>query len=105
MATDINIDDLLRQDEEALKAKRKRLRAFAGALEESRSASQKTTAAAVELLDSGDLSRAELATVFQLTKGERATLIPAATRRGSAHAPVESSDGVADSEDGARDQN
>jgi len=84
MSTDRNIDDLLKEDEARLKAKRKRLSAFGKALEEVRTAGAKASETAAELLDAGDLNRADLARVFDLSKGERATLIPAAPKRPAA---------------------
>lgn len=96
MSTERNIDDLLKEDEARLKAKRKRLADFGKKLEDARSAQEKVTEAAAEILDAGDLSRAELAKVFELTKGERSTLVPAAPKRAAAAsatpAPVEAAD-------------
>lgn len=94
MSTDRNIDDLLKEDEARLKAKRKRLSTFGKALEEVRTAGAKASETAAELLDAGDLNRADLARVFDLSKGERTTLIPAAPKRpaaaSGADAPVQS---------------
>ena len=92
MAVELNIGELLKEDEEALKAKRKRLRSFTTALTEVRTANDKAERAAQELLESGDLTRPELARVFQLSKGERSTLIPTAHRRRSAQPSNEVSD-------------
>lgn len=105
MSTERNIDDLLKEDEARLKAKRKRLSAFGKALEEVRSASTRASETAAELLDAGDLSRADLAKVFDLGKGERATLIPAAPKRAAsasaAESPVQSAHAEDDSNHGA----
>lgn len=80
MSVDASIDALLKQDEDELRAKRKRLKAFATTLDELRASSAKAAAAAAQTLENGDLSRSELAAVFSLTKGERASLFPAAPR-------------------------
>lgn len=77
MTTDQDIDELLRQDEAELKAKRKRLKAFATAIEDARRATQTAAQVAEELIDAGDLSRGELGSVFKLSKSERSALIPA----------------------------
>lgn len=84
MATDVDIDELLKQDEAELRAKKKRLKAFATALDELRAAAKKAADAAGEVIDSGDLTRGDFAKVFALTKGERASLFPASPRRGVA---------------------
>lgn len=97
MSTERNIDDLLKEDEARLKAKRKRLSTFGKALEDARAASVKAADTAAEILDAGDLTRADIAKVFALSKGERSTLIPAAQRRAAAgsaaQSPVQSSHG------------
>lgn len=93
MATDVDIDELLKQDEAELRAKKKRLKTFATALDELRTAAKKAADAAGDVVDSGDLTRAEFAKVFALTKGERASLFPASPRRGVASL----SDGLSDS--------
>ena len=94
MSTERNIDDLLNEDEARLKAKRKRLSTFGKALEDARAASVKAADTAAEILDAGDLTRADIAKVFALSKGERSTLIPAAQRRAAsasaAQSPVQS---------------
>lgn len=74
------IGELLRQDEEELRAKKKRLRAFQTALDELRRASSTLATAATELLAAGDVSRAEASKVFKLSKGERAVAFPARSR-------------------------
>lgn len=84
MATDVDIDELLKQDEAELRAKKKRLKSFATALDELRAAAKKAADAAGEVVDSGDLTRGDFAKVFALTKGERASLFPASPRRGVA---------------------
>jgi hypothetical protein len=66
MAADVDIDELLKQDEAALREKKKRLKALQSALEESRAATSKAQAAAAASLDSGDLTRADLVRVFAL---------------------------------------
>lgn len=74
------IDELLRQDEEELRQKKKRLREFATALDGLRDATTAAQKAASVLLDAGDLSRAELGKVFGLSRGERAIMVPAQGR-------------------------
>jgi hypothetical protein len=90
-----DIDALLRQDEAELRAKRKRLKEFAAALKEVRTAHEAASKLAAELLDAGDVTRAELGRVFDLSKPERAALIPASKRSGT-KADAGSSDAVAD---------
>ena len=84
MSADVDIDELLKQDEAELRAKKKRLKTFATALDELRAAAKKAADAAGEVIDSGDLTRGDFAKVFALTKGERASLFPASPRRGVA---------------------
>ncbi|UAJ81718.1 hypothetical protein IT072_20890 (plasmid) [Leifsonia sp. ZF2019] len=86
MSTDHVIDELLRQDEAELRAKRKRLKAFATALEDARRANDAVHQAAAELMDAGDMSRADLVRVFELTATERGLL---ATRKGTPTAGAE----------------
>lgn len=93
MAADVDIDELLKQDEAALRDKKKRLKALQSALEESRAATKKAQLAAGATLQNGDLTRADLARVFALSKGERADLLPAAPRS-SARAGDDASQGV-----------
>lgn len=76
MTNELDIDALLRQDEAALRAKRKRLKALATAIEGVRSANDQAAKLAAELVDAGDLSRAELGRVFGLSKAERAAVLP-----------------------------
>ncbi|WP_096359804.1 hypothetical protein [Microbacterium sp. TPU 3598] len=91
MTTDQDIDELLRQDEAELKAKRKRLKAFATAIEEVRRATQTAAQVAEELIEAGDLSRVELGNVFKLTKSERSALIPA-RKTSVSETPVQNAD-------------
>ena len=74
------IDDLLRQDEAELRAKKKRLRAFQTALDELRHASEGVATAGAALIAAGDVSRAEASKVFKLSKGERAAAFPTRPR-------------------------
>lgn len=97
MATDVDIDELLKQDEAALREKKKRLKAFSAALDEARAASVKAAQAAATALNSGDLTRGDLARVFGLSKGERALLFPSSTRA-SAKAGDDAADGVEQSD-------
>lgn len=76
MTTELDIDELLRQDEAALRAKRKRLKALADAVKDVRAANAKAADLAAELVDAGDLSRAELGRAFGLSKAERSALFP-----------------------------
>ena len=95
MTTDQDIDELLRQDEAELKAKRKRLKSFATAIDEVRRANEAAAKVADELIEAGDLSRADLGRVFKLSKSERAALVPA-RRPSGADAPVQLADASAD---------
>lgn len=76
MQNESAIDVLLREDEAALKAKRKRLKAFETALEDARRAITLTSTSAAALTNAGDLSRAEIARVFELSKAEQSALLP-----------------------------
>lgn len=82
------IEELLRQDEAELRAKKKRLRAFQTALDELRRASSALATVATELLDAGDVSRTEAGKVFKLTRAERAAAFPARSRSESSVANV-----------------
>ena len=103
LAADVDIDELLKQDEAALREKKKRLKALQSALEESRAATSKAQAAAAASLDSGDLTRADLVRVFALSKGERADLLPVAPRA-SAKTGDSTAQGVEQSDDAHHDQ-
>lgn len=83
MATDQEIEDLLREDEAELRAKRKRLKAFSTSVEEARKAQKTASILAVELVDAGDLTRSDIARVFKLTRAEKAVLVPARHKSGS----------------------
>lgn len=98
MTTETDIDDLLRQDEAELKAKRRRLKTFAAALEDSRRANDAAARGVNELLAAGDLSRADLGRVFQLTKSEKLALIPA-RRTGAPNTPNTVEDNTTDRKD------
>ena len=94
LTIDHDIDELLRQDEAELRAKRKRLKAFGTSIDDLRRTQAAAASLAEELVTTGDLSRAELTRVFKLSKVERAALVP--SRRGSgAEAPVEGADAAA----------
>jgi transposase-like protein len=67
----VTLSNWIRQDEAELRAKRKRLKAFATALEDARRANDVVHLAAAELIDAGDMSRADLVRVFELTTSER----------------------------------
>lgn len=74
------IDALLRQDEEELRAKKKRLRAFQGTLNEFRRAGTALADAASAMIEAGDVTRTEAARIFDLSKNERAVALPARPR-------------------------
>ena len=80
MATETDIEDLLRQDEAQLKAKRGRLKALAAALDAARAASDRAASAAAEVIENGDLTRAELSKFYSLSKSERGALMPTSQR-------------------------
>lgn len=101
--TEPDIDALLRQDEAELREKRKRLKAFAGALADVRSAHEKASKLAGELLDSGDVTRTDLGRVFDLSKGERTVLVPPARRGSHAGAQGQRSDAASSKDDGVGD--
>ncbi len=63
------IEELLRKDEEELRAKKKRLRDFSVALDALRGATDTAREAAVAALEAGDLTRGELASAFSLSRG------------------------------------
>jgi len=97
--TDV-IDELLRQDEEELKAKKKRLRDFQSAVTTLRAATSEAEKAAAEILQAGDLSRSDLGRVFNLTRAERAIAVPAQARSaGVADAVDEQADAANDAAD------
>ncbi|ROT86229.1 hypothetical protein [Bifidobacterium mongoliense] len=105
------IDDLLKQDEAELREKKKRLRAFQGALDEARRAHAALSAAGAALLEAGDVSRAEASKVFKLTRPERAAAFPARSAQsgsGVSDAVDERAASTKDAEDdpheGAQDQ-
>ena len=87
MATD-PIDDLLRTDEEQLKAKRARLRAFARSVESAREAITAAQNSAKAIASSDGLSRADMARTFDLTPAEKAVLLPTRRRRSSGDGAV-----------------
>lgn len=103
MATDVDIDELLKRDEAVLRAKKKRLKSFATSLDELRAAAKKAADTAGEVIDSGDLTRGDFAKVFALTKGERAILFPASPRRSIA-ALYHGLDGSSDASDAPSDE-
>lgn len=78
MATD-SIDALLRADEDELKAKRARLRAFARAVETAREGITAARQNAEEIATRDGFSRADLGRTFDLSASEKAVLLP--TRR------------------------
>lgn len=65
------IDELLRVDEDELRAKKGRLRAFQAALDGLRQASSALAETGAAILAAGDVSRLEASKVFNLSKAER----------------------------------
>lgn len=96
--TEPDIEALLRQDEEALREKRKRLKAFAASMTEVRQANKKASKLVAELLDNGDVTKADLVKVLGLSAGERSALVPATKRTSVADATGDGTDAVAGSE-------
>ncbi len=74
------IEELLRKDEEELRAKKKRLRDFSGALDALRTATDLARETASAALEAGDLTRGELSSAFSLSRGERAVVLPTQSR-------------------------
>lgn len=74
------IEALLRADEQELRAKRGRLRAFARSVEQAREAISAAQEAASEVRDRDGLTRADLARTFGLSDAERALLVPTKRR-------------------------
>lgn len=95
MSAENEIDELLRQDEAELKAKRKRLKTFASAVDDMRANQLSAAALAEELITSGDLTRAELGKVFKLSRAEKSVLLPA-RRASTGDAEPESTETVAE---------
>ncbi len=93
MTIDQDIEELLRQDEALLKAKRRRLKAFGGAIDELRQSTSTAAQLAAEMVAAGDLSRVDLGRVFKLTRAEKSALLGG---RNESAAPT--------SEDGPDDQ-
>lgn len=77
MSAENEIDELLRQDEADLKAKRKRLKAFATSVDDMRASQLSAATIAEDLISSGDLTRTELGRVFKLSRAEKSVLLPA----------------------------
>lgn len=77
MSAENEIDELLRQDEAELKAKRKRLKAFATSVDDMRASQLSAATIAEDLISSGDLTRTELGKVFKLSRAEKSVLLPA----------------------------
>ncbi|KTR92597.1 hypothetical protein NS220_14245 [Microbacterium testaceum] len=93
MTIDQDIEELLRQDEALLKAKRRRLKAFGGAIDELRQSTSTAAQLAAEMVAAGDLSRVDLGRVFKLTRAEKSALLGG---RNESAAPTQ--------EDGSDDQ-
>ena len=85
MSAENEIDERLRQDEAELKAKRKRLKSFATAVDDMRTSQESAAVLAEELISSGDLTRNDLGKVFKLSRAEKTVLLP--VRRGSTSEP------------------
>lgn len=74
MAKDV-IEELLAAEAERMKLKRERLRRFNAALNEARRSWGAAHEAAAELLAAGDITRADLAKHFALTRAEKAEVL------------------------------
>lgn len=84
MATETStdgVDALLRADEEELRAKRGRLRAFSRAVDAARDAIGAAQAAAVEIREKDGVSRADLGRALDLTSAEKTLLLPSRRSR------------------------
>lgn len=79
MTTD-PIDELLKADEDELKAKRTRLRTFARSVETARESIRQAQETGEAIASSDGLSRADIARTFGLSNAEKALLLP--SRRG-----------------------
>lgn len=75
------VDALLRADEEELRAKRSRLRAFSRAVDAARDAIGAAQAAAVEIREKDGVSRADLGRALNLTSAEKTLLLPSRRSR------------------------
>lgn len=71
------IDDILRADEEALKAKRSRLQNLAKKLGAARQSIEEVQSAIEDVTTHDGLSRADVAKTFELTAQEKRALMPA----------------------------
>ena len=98
------IDELLRQDEAELRAKKKRLRTFAQALEELRRAAGEVAAAGLALLDSGDVSKSQAASVFDLSRFERSIAFARPSKSGVTEGIDQASNSNDDPANDANDQ-
>lgn len=103
------IDELLRVDEEELKAKRARLRSFARSVDSAREAISAAQDSAKAIASSDGLSRADIARTFDLTPAEKAVLLPTRRRRSGGDGAVpdeayESRDPDARPDDSLNDQ-
>lgn len=71
------IDEILKADEEALKAKRARLQTLSKKLDAARQAINEAQTAVAEVTSQDGLTRADVAKTFELTSQERRVLMPA----------------------------
>lgn len=92
------IDELLKADEDELKAKRARLRAFARSVEAAREGIRQAQETGEAITSSDGLSRADIAQTFGLSSAEKALLLPA--RRGRSAGRADALPAVEKSHDG-----
>ena len=92
------IDELLKADEEELKAKRARLRAFARSVEAAREGIRQAQTTGEAIASSDGLSRADIARTFGLSSAEKALLLP--SRRGKSAGRAETLPAVEQAHDG-----
>lgn len=82
------IDELLKADEDELKAKRNRLRSFARSVETARESIRQAQGTGEAIASSDGLSRADIARTFGLSNAEKALLLPSRRGRSAARADV-----------------
>lgn len=82
------IDEILKADEEALKAKRARLQTLAKKLGSAQQTISEAQAAIEEVIAHDGLSRSDVAKTFELTPQERRVFIPAKKPAGKSDEPT-----------------
>lgn len=91
------IDDILKADEEALKAKRSRLQNLAKKLTTARQSIEEVQSAIEDVITHDGLSRADVAKTFEMTAQEKRALMPArkpASKNEAETAPAQSFTGA-----------